>query len=165
MIELMVVLAIVAIGATLAGPSFLESLERARLKEKAGAVVDVLEFAKSEGFKRSAVTTTITPASGTAPWRITAAVMDGAITVESKSVEGTAASVFLQAPAATSTLSIDFRGLATGFVSTGLCADTDTNCVELRSRSGKYGLRVGISPVGHIHMCAPGDAFGGYRAC
>lgn len=165
LIELMVVLAVLAVGATLAGPSFIESLERSRLKEKAGALVDVLEFAKSEAFKRSTVTTTFTPASGMTPWRVTAAVMDGTTTVEAKSVEGAGSSISMQAPAAARTLAIDFRGLATGFVSTGLCADTDTNCVELRSNSGKYGLRVGINPVGHIHLCAKGTPFGGYRTC
>jgi type IV fimbrial biogenesis protein FimT len=165
LIELMVTLAVVAIGATLAAPSFLESLERSRLKEKAGAVADVLEFAKSEGLKRSSVTTTITPASGTTPWRVRAAVMDGATTLEAKAVEGAGSSVTLQAPAAASTLAIDFRGVVTGFVSTGLCADTDTNCVELRSSSGKYGLRVGINPVGQVAICAKGATFGGYRAC
>ncbi len=165
LVELMVVVAVLAVGATLAGPSFIESLERSRLKEKAGAIVDVLEFAKSEGFKRSNVTTTFTPAIGMTPWRVTAAVMDGTTTIEAKSVEGAAGSVSMQAPAATRTLAIDFRGLATGFVSTGMCVDTDTNCVELRSTSGKYGLRVGINPVGHIHLCAKGAPFGGYRAC
>lgn len=165
LIELMVVLAVVAIAATLAGPSFIESLERTRLKGKAANVVEVFQFAKSEGLKRSTVTTTITPAGSGTPWKVTASVLEGATTAEAKSADGSLASVSMQSPIAASTIDIDFRGLATGFVSTQLCADTDANCLELRSGSGKYGLRVGMNPVGQIHVCAKGASFAGYRPC
>lgn len=164
LIELMVVLVIVAITTVLAGPSFTDSLVRARLKEKVGAVIDVIEFAKSEGLKRSSVTTDITPAGGGSGWRITASVKQGTAVVEARSAEQGASTVTLSAPAAASTFALSFRGIATGYVSSSACSNAD-QCLELASSDGKYRVRVGITTVGQTLVCTAGAAMGGYAAC
>lgn len=164
LIELMVVLVIIAITAVLTGPSFNDSLVRARLKEKVGAVLEVMEFAKSEGLKRSSVTTDITPASGVNGWRITASVRQGTTVVEARSAEQGASTVTLSVPTAASTFALSFRGIVTGYVSSSACNTTD-QCLELASSNGKYRVRVGITAVGQTLVCTTGAAIGGYAAC
>lgn len=164
LIELMVVLAVVAIAALLAGPSFSDSLKRARLKEKVGAVVEVLEFAKSEGLKRSSVVTAITPAVGSAGWKVSTGIWQGATLVEAKSAEQGTSDVALRAPTSASSAALNFRGIVSGHVSRAACADTDP-CIELATRDGTYRARVGITTVGQVVVCSKGTPIRGYAAC
>jgi len=66
LLELMIVVAIIGVIASMAAPSFLNTIERTRLKEAAESLKSDLLFAKTEAIKRSQ-NITVSVVKGTSP--------------------------------------------------------------------------------------------------
>lgn len=171
-IELMVAIAIIAILATLAGPSMSELIERRRLASQTEAITDLLQIARSESIKHSSssplreVAVTISPA---APWFIglsngsaactnaTTCVLNEGGTNVSRFLTNTACTgCKLVAPNATQVIVFSFRGM----VETGNADRT----IEVESPRG-YRTRVTLSPIGRVSVCTPTAAMTGYKPC
>ncbi len=171
MIELMVTLAILAIVAALVAPGFSDSLARTRVRSQATDIAGLFELARSESLKRNALTTTIAVANQGTDWRVSTEWQSANGDLELRSV-ASSGQVALVTPtvagamtlATAATLTADFRGLFSGYVSTAQCRAGDA-CIELRGPGNRYRLRLGINPVGQVITCAVGDAFGGYPSC
>lgn len=158
-IELVVVVAVIAIFASLAGPSFSAMLDRARLKTQVEGVVDLLEFAKSEARKRSIITVAI--ASGSS-WSLAATVYDptdGTTVIETRTIPssslGTGNCTLSTNGGLPQTLSFDFRGVVSGYINDNL---------SIQSRLGST-VNVSINPIGQISVCSVGGSVGGYASC
>lgn len=155
-IELMIAIVLLAVLAVLAAPSFSESIDRARLKTQVSGVVEVLEFAKSEALKRSAVTVTVVgSAVDNNNWRVSAVAVDAANNSETKEAVYNAQNG-VTLPVTDSTLTINFRGLATGTA-------VNSN-LTLQSRRGLQ-VRITMNPVGGIQLCAVGSSVGEIPLC
>ncbi len=164
LVELMVTLSVLAIVVALAAPSFNDSLPRTRVKSQGSDVVNLLALAKSESLKRNQVTTTVTVSNSGATWEVATEwqAQDGS--KERRSVVNVNDVKMVNPTTASSTLTADFRGLFSGFVSTNNCGTGDT-CIQLRSPGDKYDLRIGINAVGQVVACTVNQAFGGYAQC
>lgn len=90
LVELMVTIAVLAIIATIAVPSFTSTLVATRIRSAASALQGQLMFARSEAIKRNA-DVTLTWSSGSAGWSSTTSV--GTTTLASSSGTGALATV------------------------------------------------------------------------
>lgn len=174
-IELMVVVVVVAIMATLAGPSFVEMLDRRRLVNQTEAIAELLQLAKLEALKHSSTGTvanrgvafTIKPV---APWhaglKAGSAACDAAVVGDCSVNDGGAAVARLvtavdctgctiTSPVAQETLVFNFRGLVAGA--------TDVP-IRVRSPRGKE-LQINVSRIGRVAVCSVGGGLGGYPTC
>ena len=161
LIELMIVVIVLAILASLAAPSFSDAIDRARLKSKVSGVVDVLEFAKSEAMKRSKnVTVTIIGSTNSDnTWSVVAdALVFDPVTQqdinENKKVEYSASDGVTLSPSGT--LALTFRGIASGSA-----IDSD---LTMQSRKGLQ-VRIRINPIGGIMVCSVGSSLWSYPSC
>lgn len=171
-IELMVAVAIVAILATLAGPSMSELIERRRLASQTEAITDLLQLARSESIKHSSssalreVAVTVSPGTN---WFVglrngNAACADAASCVlneggtnVSRYLTNTAcASCKLVAPAELQVIVFSFRGMVE--------AGDANRTIEVESPRG-YRTRIVLSPIGRVNVCTPTAAMTGYKPC
>ena len=183
-IELMVVIAIVAILAALAIPSFNEYFEKSRLRGAADAMIALMANARAESVKRDrgvvvkvggdaadwcvGANQAANPSSAGAPIPAptscdcdvvgacslgdASSVVDGS-GFRGVSISSTGASVTFDPKLGT----LDISAIST-FVEPS---------VDLSSSSGRFGLRVTVSALGHVRACVPsGKApISGYREC
>lgn len=161
LIELMIVIVVLAILVTLATPSFIDLIDRNRLKGQLEGVVELLELAKTEGMKRtnttagsSLVTVTINKGGGDKLWSITV-IHDrelgrvvGASDVELVSGLDKDEKVVL---------TYSFRGVVSG------AGAVDTDFI-LRSPRGRQ-LKFKVNAIGRIMVCSPGGDMWGYVPC
>lgn len=172
-IELMVTVAILAILATLAGPSMTDLIDRRRLASQTEAITDLLQIARSEAIKHSSnsaqreVAITISPGTN---WFIglsngnagcgdlaTCVINDGGTNV-SRFLTNTACSgCKLVEPAETSVVVFSFRGLVED-------ADADERTVVVESSKG-YRTQITLSPIGRVSVCTPTPGMTGYKPC
>lgn len=145
LIELMIVLAIVAILLATAVPSFVEQVALRRLEGVANELSADLQYARTEaisknkqvivtatgtGYSVNYVVSPVTPALKTI-------TLPNGVTVNSTSV------------------TFDpLRGMSTGAVN-----------LNLSSSSTSASLRVSSSAVGLIQLCSPDQSFKGYKLC
>lgn len=173
MIELMIVVAIIAIVATLAAPSFRGFLAKKRIEGVASELATDLHYARSEAVSRNA---TVRVTFGSGCYLLTAQP-DGSSPASSCSQSsnptlGTGAvnikQVQLQS-GATASLSpnasltyIEFdpvRGIAS--FSTG----SGSGSVDINSSVGSWQLRANVTAVGSLTLCTPGGTVMGYVSC
>lgn len=147
LVEVMVVIAIVAIVATFAVPSYQDMIERNRLKQAAESLADDLKFARTEAIKRSADSSLALSLSGS-DWSYT--VSNGGVlkTVQGSDFQG----ISLNA-AVTVTFSFR-RGLPNAAIRPVLS-------------STHYQSAVDLTGSGRVTICTPAGETGlpGYPTC
>lgn len=180
LIELLIVVLIGTVLLTLAGPSFVDMLDRRRLVSQAEAVHNLVQVARMEAARHStvnagslparSVTLTVKPA---APWYVglragtgacdgsaaSCAVNEGGTAVTRLVTASDCTGCTLSSPSAQTLLTFTFRGLVEP--SNGMLADT---LITLRSPRGKE-LRVAVSPIGRAALCSPSGSVSGYPSC
>lgn len=148
--EMMITIAIVAILAGLAVPSFTSTLERRKIIGVAEAILSDLRWARGEAIKRNTdVTVTFTPGAA-GDWSYT--VDPGAKTVDGSAPEYSDIA-----------LAENFGSDITTFDHIRGSAQAGT--VTLTSSANNYQLRVVLTIMGRARICSVGGTVGGYDAC
>lgn len=146
LVELMVVVAIAAILATIAIPSFTDALERRRLEGAANELSADLQYARSQAVADNVTVTVTTTASG---YTIT-----GNQTYKTVSVPSSLS--------LTNAVSINFLPLRG--CTNATCTQSDASITVSSSRISPT-LRLTTTNMGRVFMCSPSGAFGGYSSC
>lgn len=144
LVELMVVLTVVAVGATLAAPNMAQVLANYRVRAAAEAILDGLNFARTEALRRnSAVSFTLTP--GGSGWTVQQVSSGTALLTRSDNDSpGTTVA------SSNSTLAVTF--LPNGLMQSG----TQLSQVTVSSPVGASDTRrINIYGGGLIRMCDP----------
>jgi len=167
LLELMIVVAIVGIVASIAVPSFQDTLERNHLKEAAESLKSDLMFARTESIKRSSninisidingsswcygidVDNDTNNTNANAPCDCTTAGSCAVKTVDGNQFEGT-------------TLTAGTDENITFFFRRGSASNTGATI-----NTTNYSVRAKVSDIGRITVCSPDSskAIGGYDAC
>ena len=166
MIEMMVVLVVAAVLATLVVPSFREMLARSRLEGVASEFFTDLQYTRSEAVARNANVGLVTgaagtcytiyqesnPAAGGCNCASTPACTGGPTEIKTANFAGTGASAtpnrtFLFEPV---------RGSLTGGATTQ---------ADLSSSAGVGQLRAEVLAIGRVKTCSPSGTIKGYPSC
>lgn len=145
LIELMIVVVVVAVGAALAGPSMRQEIANYGVRSAAESMVNGLNLARAEAVRRNSAVTFTLGSSGSG-W--TVAQASPATTIQSRS-GGESAGI----AATSSTTSLTVRFLSTGLV--------DTSAARLEqitvssSVAGTQSRQIHIQGGGMIRMCDP----------
>jgi type IV fimbrial biogenesis protein FimT len=146
LIELMVTLAIFAILAALAAPSFGKYFADQRLKGVVGEMISDLQFARMESVQRNVPVTVAFSSTGYS-------ISSGGNTVKAVSL-GAGSSV-----SGGSTMSASFDPVrATATLTNG------PDVIIANSKTSST-LRVTLSTMGRVTVCSPGGAMKGYDTC
>lgn len=174
LIELMVVIAIVAILATLAAPSFTSLLAKKRVEGVITELVTDLEYARSEAVQRNTpVQVTLgnncyvihtqanvapTPPTSCVQTAGTASTI-GSGEIEIKTTKIASGSTASLSPTSGTIVFDPVRGMAT--ISSG------TSPITITSSVGSWQLRANISTVGRVGTCSTAGAgfISGYSTC
>jgi len=144
LIELMVVVTIMAISATLVGPSFSQAIANYRVRSAAESVLNGLNYARSEAVRRnSAVSFTL--AGGGSGW--TVSQVSPSATLQTRSNNDSPGTTV------TSVGSTSVTFLPTGLVQTGTPLTQATVTSSVASTDSR---RINIYGGGLIRMCDPG---------
>ncbi len=177
LVELMIVIAIVAIFMTLAAPSFQEVLNGMRVRSTAEAFNQGLQLARSEAIKRNdrvefniASTTgwAVCPSASTAACA-TAAIIQSKPALESSQNVAVAAMTCPGLTGSTPT-KVTFTGLGRQYVDgAGAYNNPDGTAefcgVGVSAPATQKAYNVLIQPIGFIKMCDPSLAAGTAGAC
>lgn len=154
--ELVVAIAIVAIGLTLAMPYFGGLSEKKHLKQAAEAVTADFNYFRQEGLKRRAVSFSFNVDDGTSwCYGIETGTCD-CTTANDCSVRQVMGSDFKNVSLVTSTTSNYAYSWVRGMVTAG--------SITLNSPAG-YDLKVVISPLGRSSICSPSGNMPDYPSC
>lgn len=148
LIEILVAIAIAAIMAGMAAPSFVESIGRTRLEGGVGTLGIDLQYTRSEAIRRR-TTARLTVADGGASYTVSYTATDGTDTLL-KTVP-LPAGVTLATPAP--------------IVFDGLRGTTDAQTITGSSTQVSAQLRVTTNALGRVSTCAVSGSFNGYTAC
>lgn len=184
MIELMTVIAIVAILVALAVPSFNDYFEKARLRGAADAVTAMMSIARAEAVK-SDRSVAVAVGGTAADWCVganlaAAPASAGAPLLDAVACDCTAANECSLGGVASVVAGSEFRGVSVG--ATGVTVSFDPKLgtldisdmggfsepsVTMNSSSGRFGLQVTVSALGHVRACTPSGKprISGYRGC
>ena len=168
LIEMMVVIALVAIILSLAVPSFRELIARNKLEGVAGEFATDLQYARSEAVARNALVGVVTgvsgtcytiyqaanPAAGSCNCANTPACTGGPTELKKVSFAGTGVS------SGSSVIGFEFEPVR-GSLSAG---SVDTQAT-LNSAVGGASLRAEVLTVGRVKTCSPAGTFKGYASC
>jgi type IV fimbrial biogenesis protein FimT len=167
LVELMIVVALVAILLALAAPSFRETLARNRLEGVAGELATDFQYARSEAVARNAQVGlfvgancyTVFVVNGTAP--NSACVHASPIKVVP--IDAASISLAFLSTAATTQAYIQFDPVR------GMAADSAGNDwqgqVTVSTSVGNWQLRTAVTNAGRVRTCSPSSTFKGYTAC
>lgn len=177
LVELIVAMTVLAILATLAVPAFAVYFEKARLRSAADGVVALIAESRLAAVKQARAATVRFSGAG-AQWCVGA--REAALPAAGMPMTG---SDVCDCLADGDTCLVDARravvasAMHRGVVllapldafafdgATGIRAGESTGAVRLASRSGRFTLRVAISPLGHASMCSSGGVIAGIRSC
>lgn len=149
MVEALVAIAIAAIMAAAAAPSFLDSIARTRLEGTVNALSIDLQTTRSEAIRRR-TTAALTVAAGGAAYTVAYAPSGGGPDVAVKTV----------------TMPGDVRLAATApIVFDGLRGITDEQTITGSSSRISAELRLTTNATGRVHLCTPAGGFQGYTPC
>ena len=173
LIELMIVVALVAIVATLAAPSFREFLAKKRLEGVASELSNDLHYARSEAVSRN-VTVRVTFGSGcylltaqpdgssptsTCSQTSNPTLGTGAVNIKQTQLQSGASASFSPNDSL-SYLEFDpVRGIASFSTSLG------SGSVNINSSIGSWQLRANVTAVGSMTVCSPSGTVKGYASC
>lgn len=169
LIELMVVVAVIAVMLTLAAPSFADFFERYRLRGAADEVVTLLASARAESVMRNRdVAVSFGGSAGS--WCVGAKAKPepatpGTSVIGSETCDCTApATCTIDANRVLVFDAADFQGVSLGAVpanlvfssrSGGLIPLGTTASTSLGSPNGRYTLRLDVSQLGRVTLCVP----------
>lgn len=175
MIELMVVIAIVAILATLAMPGFRDYIEKSRVRGAADSVTGLVAFARAEAVRQNRQVS-IAFGGTAANWCV------GANAAVAPATEGNRIPAAVACNCATPTtcsagavLGSSFPGV--GLTSVAIAAVIDPKLgttvgmvdqdVGFRGPGNRFQLNSRITPLGHIRTCRPETAglISGFEVC
>lgn len=151
LIELMVTVAIMAILAAIAYPSFTDLIERNRLKGATEGLFADLQFAKAEAIKRNQ-DVTLTATTGTS-WKYDITLPDATVlkSVKAADVRGV-------------TLSAATNAGKTVFKPVRSTADAASFTMQ-RDSDTSQTMKVKVSDLGRILICSDSSAVLGYKSC
>ena len=167
LVELMIVVALVAILLALAAPSFRETLARNRLEGVAGELSTDFQYARSEAVARNVQVGlfvgsncyTVFVFNGTAPTSACA----HATPIKVVPIDAASISLAFLSTATTPQAYIQFdpvRGMAAD------SAGADWQGQVIVSTSvGNWQLRTDVTNAGRVKTCSPSGTFKGYPAC
>lgn len=145
LVELMIVIAIAAILAVIAGPSFIDLIAKRRVDGFANELSSDIQFARSEAVGRNvAVTLTATENSG---YTITAATPT-VTTIKTVAIP----------PTITHSATVVIFGSLRG--TTGIDASVSIGSTQISNQ-----LRVSVNAMGRTQICAVTSSWGGYPVC
>lgn len=148
-LELMIVVAIVAILAALAIPSFSSTLEKQRITSAAEAILADLRWARAEAIKRNKeVRVAFTTGNS---WSYTVHADPGGVNTQLKAVSGS------DFPATT----LSSTNFASGYVTFDPIRGISNNGTA-RISSNNFNAGVIVSTLGRARICG---SMGGYEAC
>jgi type IV fimbrial biogenesis protein FimT len=178
LVELMVTLAVMAILATAAVPSFVDFFERNRVRGAADGVISVVSNARAEAVKNALDVNVRMRGSGTA-WCVGGNAAQppsgGNPAIAAAACDCTDTDACLVSG---QRLAVDvgqFPGIAVGALPTeltfdhtlGLVSPMGSRTVVLTSPSGKYDVAVQVNSLGQARMCTPAGSpmMSGVPAC
>ncbi|NVZ11335.1 GspH/FimT family pseudopilin [Allochromatium humboldtianum] len=150
LVELLIVLAILAILATITAPSFTDTFERRRIEGLALAISTDLQFAKAEAIKRNRIVRIVFTTTG---HTITIPVSP-VITIKTLSYADYA-NISVSASTGAATIDLSPR-LGIPVTTLGI-----TDGVTIAGSGGR-SLRVSVNVIGRVSICG---TFGGYPTC
>jgi type IV fimbrial biogenesis protein FimT len=157
-IEMMIVVALVAIIGGLALPSFTGALSGSRVRGAAESIQNGLQLARQEAVRRNGEVSFQVPTGGDQLWRVVHVTSGTVIQARSRG-EGAARSAPVTVTADAST--ITFNGL--GRVKN---ATADTMRIDVCDSACATGTtRVEVSRSGGVRMCNPSSASGASTGC
>jgi type IV fimbrial biogenesis protein FimT len=145
-VELLVVMVIVAVLASLAAPSFSELFARRRLEGAATDLSADLQFARSQSVSDRATVTLVTGGGGT-QYTITNAA--GA------TLKTVALPANVTATDAVTVVYDPLRGMLTGA----------QQQIDLASTRTTATLQINVNTMGRVNLCSPGASLKGYASC
>jgi type IV fimbrial biogenesis protein FimT len=156
LLELLVVVAIAGILATLAAPSFNTMLERRRLVSATEAVLSDLRWTRSEGIKRN-IRMRLTFNETGNEWNYS---------IHPDGTDPIDISTLLKQVSSTNFPNTGLTSNRSSIVFDNIRGGTGTNCtVTMTSSPSNFQMQVVISPIGRIRTCAVGASLGGYEVC
>lgn len=162
LVEMMITIAIIAITAMIAAPSFNAFFDKYRVKRAAETVSAFLVNTKSEAVKRNKTVNAVITVSG-ATWcaGMTEAATCDCTTAGACQIDGVDRVV-----SSATFKGVELNGPDTGHVFNfkPILRDVDTDTVELESADG-LKLNVVVSRFGRIRLCSPSGSVGGYPVC
>ncbi|MGO4550498.1 prepilin-type N-terminal cleavage/methylation domain-containing protein [Lysobacter sp. 2RAF19] len=176
LVELIVATTVFAILAMVAVPAFTTYFEKTRLRGAADAVVALIAEARLASVKQARTVSVRMSGLGAqwcagareAPLPLVGMPMAGGdvcdcVAGDGCVVEGRRAVVSAQTYAGVvSSSAVDAFAFEGG---TGMRIGEMREAVRLASRSGRFALRIVVSPLGHASVCSDGDAIAGVRSC
>ena len=170
LVELMIVVALVAILLALAAPSFRDTIARNRLEGVAGELSTDFQYARSEAVARNAQVGLIAGANCYTVFAVDpvnaatdCATLNGGVAIKSVTIDAGSISLAFSSTATPPQAYIQFdpvRGMAAA--STG--ADWQGQ-VSVSSSVGNWQLRTDVTNAGRVKTCSPLGTFKGYPAC
>jgi type IV fimbrial biogenesis protein FimT len=162
LVELLLTVAVIAILAMMAAPSFNGFFDKFRVKRAAETVSAFLINAKSEAVKRNRTVNAVFTGSG-ATWcaGMTEAATCNCTTAGACQIDGVDRVI-----SSASFKGVELDGLTSPheFNFEPLLRNVDNDTVELESAEG-LKINVAVSRFGRIRLCSPGSSVGGYPAC
>lgn len=168
LIELMIVVALVAIVLALAAPSFTTTLAKKRMEGVASELGTDMQYARSEAVQRNAPIRVIVGSGcytihtvGTTDATGCAALGTGAVALKSVTLPAGTASLAFTSNNGKAFIEFDpVRGMAAD--ATG--ADSSGH-VTVSSSAGSWQLRADVTAMGRVKSCSPNNSIPGMPAC
>ena len=169
-IELMIVVAIAAILATLAAPSFQSLLDRQRVRSAASNLGVDIQYARSEAVRRNAPVT-VSFSAGSTPWCY--GIVDGAAACDCgvagscnlKTSRGDDFANVSMALAGGSGVTIDPRVGRVTAIPGGDSGAATTAITFSSTTTASAQLRSCLNAMGRVQQCAPGGTHPGCSTC
>jgi type IV fimbrial biogenesis protein FimT len=168
MIELMIVVALIAIVLALAAPSFTNTLAKNRAQGVASELGTDLQYARSEAVQRNAPVRIIVGSDcytihtvGTTDATSCVALGTGAVALKSVTLPAGTATLAFTSNNAKAFLEFDpVRGMAADAAG----ADASGH-VTVSSAAGNWQLRADVTNMGRVKNCSPNSSIPGMPAC
>lgn len=168
LIELMIVVALVAVVLTLVAPSFRNSIARNKVEGIAGELNTDLQYARSEAVTRNAAIGVFVGTNcytvytmGTTDASACATLGTGATAIKSVSIDAGSTSLSFASNNSKAFLQFEpVRGMATN-----TAGEDHSGTVTVSTTVGGWQLRADVTQFGRVKLCSPSGSFMGYQSC
>ncbi len=171
LVELMIVVALVAILLALAAPSFRETIARNRLEGVTSELSTDFQYARSEAVARNAQVGLITGANCYTVFQlhpvnapVSCADVNGGVVIKNVVIDTAAISLAFAPTSPNTNTYVQFdpvRGMATSAGGTGDWSGS----VTVSTSVGNWQLSTFVSNAGRVKTCSPSGTFKGYPSC
>lgn len=176
LVELIVATTVFAILAMSAVPAFTTYFEKARLRGAANAVVALIAQARLASVKQARAVSVRMSGQGAqwcagareAPLPAVGMPMAGVDVCDCVAGDGCVVDGQRAVVSAETYAGVVLSSAVDAFAfdgATGMRSGDMRDAVRLGSRSGRFSLRIAVSPLGHASMCSDGGAIAGVRSC